>query len=560
MDKSKSVKTILSTYKEITIEKAISETIILFKLFDVKFLLVAPSTESPSGQVLICTYDDEGINYPHIMLKEWKCNGDANIPKGEYRYVCLYEQGTVVNWLIPFEAKVTDAINRLIKLLTLSRYDQMKEFQKEFMFYWNSLADKNMHIHVYIKNSDRCTPLDVYGHNKIIRLIEPGLYLSDIVLRNKKERRWEPHSEYLAIYIPITDSRDLLPPHKRYKWDKSKVLNIVDGKQIQKISKESYKLLKSTATNTNNIILVFGLSMNNYNNTFAVKITCTNGNSKVLIERLRNDISKVEVLYTERRDYMFMCENIGNHQSLCPQHILLVGAGSLGSYIGTELVKNGTKEVITYDGDSLYTENSLRWAWGSLGCGLKKASALSQLLKTIHPEVKCTAHDIFLEEKRLELELKNADLVVFAVDNSDIQLRLNRLLKKLGCKIPVLYVWIEAGGVNSHILAINDYSQKGCFECLYTNEVGQVVNNRASRNDESMDVQGMIGNSCGGTRAAYGTAVLLRTTAAVLEVVEKIWSKAITKNTLFDITSDAVIVSDRILESGGCRCCGEIVS
>src|SRR5699024_6544509 len=96
----------------------------------------------------------------------------------------------------------------------------------------------------------------------------------------------------------------------------------------------------------------------------------------------------------------------------------------------------------------------------------------------------------------------------------------NRFLKKIKFSKPVLYVWLEAGGIDSHILYV-DYSQAGCFECLYTDENGNLINNKVNKTTEEQIEKNIIRNGCGATRVAYGTSILLRTTSTVLDVVQR---------------------------------------
>ena len=116
-------------------------------------------------------------------------------------------------------------------------------------------------------------------------------------------------------------------------------------------------------------------------------------------------------------------------------------------------------------------------------------------------------------------------------------------------------MWLEEGGEYSHILFVN-YDKQGCYECLFTDQQGMKVNNRARRNMDLSTESGIIRNGCGGTRAAYGTAVLLRTTAALLDTIRNIENHIITENTLIDITPDRIAVSDTVFPMEACECCG----
>ena len=65
-------------------------------------------------------------------------------------------------------------------------------------------------------------------------------------------------------------------------------------------------------------------------------------------------------------------------------------------------------------------------------------------------------------------------MIIFTVGSTDIQMKMNKVLKDNHCHAPVIFVWLEAGGLYSHILVV-DYKKKGCFECLYTDETGSFI-------------------------------------------------------------------------------------
>jgi len=107
--------------------------------------------------------------------------------------------------------------------------------------------------------------------------------------------------------------------------------------------------------------------------------------------------------------------------------------------------------------------------------------------------------------------------------------------------------------LNLPSVSIGEYADK---ISVYTDINGNHVSNRARRNTQELSARSMIQNGCGGTRAAYGTAVLLRTTAALLDIIGKINSGQICKSTLWDITPGSVIASDLQIQMEGCDCCG----
>ena len=550
------VREILETYEEVLIDSEIVDDLIfMISLFGKHFLFIAPTIDNPGTYANVYLYNDDGLDFPHIMLREKSFPDIQCIPEGKYRWVCLYEQDSIVNTIVSYEDKVIDALDRLIELLSMTTLEKEKEFQKEFMFYWNSNSVDTMDHAVFLSQENAFAEMNIYFGQSKARIVEKGLYLSDINSRVKDKRKWVPHVENNVYFIPISDCREILPPHRGYAWSAKDVKSIVYAKQIEHISDETYRFLRTTIPQTQNVILVFGMKTEQVNAVFALKLKCNNLVRCSLLEKILNNTVSVELLYTHREDYLYLNEQIGNDVGLLKKKVLLIGAGSLGSYVAFELAKNGVSALKVYDEDKLENENVLRWAYGGFGTGINKAEHIALLLNILHPEIKVEAVGANIDNKKLAEEVSQVDLIIFTVGNSDVQLRLNRDLHEMKCSVPVVYAWIEAGGTYSHILVV-DYRKPGCFECLYTSKAGILTNNRARKDINDSSDNYIVRNGCGGTRAAYGTAVLLRTTAAILEVIQKISDQYLVKNTLIDISPEKSCESKIEFPLEACNCCG----
>lgn len=555
MDNQMTAKEILETYDNIVVIQVYPEDWVMFRLFEKEFLLISPSKDDTSSAATICLYNDEGLDFPHILLRNTSIDEGKMLPAGKYRWVCLYEQGSVVQSLFSYEEKIIDALDRLIELLSMTKTEQEKEFQKEFLYYWNSAADLQR-ADVYLKQDIKFCKLQKYCSETKTRYIEPDIGLIDLNSYNSKgKRKWQQHLETEVFFIPITDSREILPPYRNHPWTIENVKEIIYGRQINHIDADTHFQLKSEIVSTQNVILVFGMNGEHTKVCFAVMVKCKNRSGRTLFEKVNEDGVEISLIATERKDYLYLNEIIGNDRILYDKKVLLVGGGSLGSYVAPELVKNGASDIVLYDGDKLYDENRMRWAFGGLGINSNKASILGLFLEMIHPQVHTEIHENNLDEEALKSELQSVDLIIFTIGSSDMQLRFNRVLSELHCKIPVFFVWLEAGGRYSHILTVN-YENPGCFECLYTNADGELVNNRAMLNTEFQLESSLVRNGCGGTRATYGTAVLLRTVAVLLNIMQKVFSGEIKNNTLIDILPDKVSYPVHIIPMEGCNCCG----
>jgi len=549
-----SAKEILVSYDEIKIVSEIDNDVILISIQGKEFLFFAPLAEDPSSRAAIYLLNDDGLDFPHIMLTEKNLSHIDGLPFGKYRWICLYEHESIVNSIVSYEDKIIDAVDRLLELLSMNKIEREREFQKEFLFYWNSKSVGNMPVNIYLRQEESFSKIDVYFGKGSIRFVEEGTSLSDINSREKDERIWLPHIENEAYYIPIIDSREILPPHTGFEWQAQEIQNILYPTQIEHINEETFKLISTITPKTQNFILVFGMKVSGITIVFATRVKCKNSQGHSLLEKVLFDVTTVEPLYTVRKDFLFLNELIGNDIGLHNKKVLVVGAGSLGSYVMLELAKNGASQLVIYDGDKLEDANTLRWAYAGIGKGSNKATTIALLMSLLHPEINIEAHEKNIEVKELVQEAKKTDFIIFTIGSSDEQLRMNRKLKESNCKAIVLYVWLEAGGQDSHILVV-DYNKKGCYECLYTNNRGELVNNRAASGFVPVDTA-IVNNGCGGTRAAYGTSVILRTVSALLTTIRKIQNQEILSNMLINITEEAVNYSGLEFPVEACGCCG----
>ena len=552
LDNHFDAKNILLGFKEIENFEILDEHLIVVTILKKKFLFRIPRPEERSLLVWVFLFNDSEIDIPHVIPPE--IPSLPGWPEGSYRIVCLYD-GNTVNSLFSQEEKLIDAINRLIALLTLTRPEKEREFQKEFLVYWNWSSASSSSYDVYLENDSEFVSMDMFQDGKSTRFVESGMGLSDLNSRDMKGNRiWFRHVDEDVYYIPIIDSRGILPPHDGYAWTPATVKNIVYANQIEHISPQSLEKMKAIIPRTQNIIIVFGL-LQQQGIVFAVRLSCFAGEGHTLFENILYNCSSVQQLCTRRVDYRFLNQIIGNDRKLQEKKILLVGAGSLGSYVGFELVRNGVKCIRIYDSDKLEIENIMRWPYSGLGCNAYKAYVLKAMLNLIHPEVNVDAVDQDINAETLQDEGHNVDLIIFTIGNSDSQLEFNRVLKSMNSDVPVIFAWLEAGGRFSHLLAVN-YKMPGCFECLFTGQDGNLVNNRSTIESIDAEEENIIRNGCGGTRAAYGTATILRTTAALLELIKKIIGNGINRNVLIDITPDSVQVSKTKFPEEKCTCCG----
>lgn len=541
MDEKKIVKEILSSYDEIKVTNE-DDFIIFFELYGNEYGLVYSLIEVPASRPIIIIKDNKKYDYPHIMLSEIPVNGNI------YHFICLYEAGSQIEYLKSYEEKLIDAINRLFELLRLSPLEIEKEFQKEFLFYWNMQA-KTI-INGYIQSNREFHKMNVYVNQEgYLRFVSPGIKLND-----KNNFNHFPNLD--VYYIPIIDNRGILPPVKNKLWRYTNILDILKGRDYKRIDSETYEAIKNEKSKGNETILIFEMIINKQVITFGAKIKFKKTLCNTLMEKIEYAIEKIECLKIKRCDYYYLNKQIGNDTSIIGKKIAIIGAGSLGSYIAVELVKSGIKNLSLYDSDIIEGENILRHQSDFICCDYSKVDALRYKMQKIHPEIIIKANKEYVTDEILERDINEFDMLIFAVGSSDVQLLANQFLKKEKYLKPVLYVWLEAGGINSHILSV-DYSKAGCFECLYTDEKGNLINNKVNKVTEEQIEANVIRNGCGATRVAYGTSILLRTTSTVLDVVRQLFNGEIKENLLIDIDKSSIAYQGNKFIESRCNCCSD---
>ena len=162
-------KAILLSYEEIEVDEANSnDIVIIFKMCDRRFALWCPDRDDITSSVIVWVLDDASFDQPHIMLREIYFDGTSVLPAGKYRSICLYENGGIVNAVMSYEEKIIDAVERLIELMSLPPLAKEKEFQKEFLFYWNSVAEYGDR-EIYLGRDQSFSILSVYQNEKRLR-------------------------------------------------------------------------------------------------------------------------------------------------------------------------------------------------------------------------------------------------------------------------------------------------------------------------------------------------------------------------------------------------------
>ena len=262
--------------------------------------------------------------------------------------------------------------------------------------------------------------------------------------------QWNFQHNTPFYYIPIIDNRRIIPPTPYSPWSEKNIIQIIHGREFSCISHDTFEQIKHEQVRANKVGLVFQMHVDGNDYAFCCMVTFKNGTMTSLLEKLTHSITTIEIVQSKRADFAHLCRSIGNDASIADQRVLLIGCGSLGSYLAEDLVKVGFRSLDIYDNETLSNENILRHRLDGFWIGHFKTSAMKAELEMIHPEVCINAFNVRMDESQLARVADDFDLVIFTVGSSDVQLSLNRLFVKKHFAKPVIFTWLEAGGVYSH--------------------------------------------------------------------------------------------------------------
>lgn len=456
-------------------------------------------------------------------------------------------------------------LSQTVSLLSLAPRQKTHEYLKEFEFYWNSSCElirgDFIEADVYLPKENGASLLNCWYTEKD----KHGKY---ILLPDGTELNFcnaPKGSHSTAIYIPIEQPLGILPPQKNIPWNARDILNIVYNQSEDRISSDTYGFLKKLEINSYQKVIVFSFSLpDSVAISFAGIISFDSNEKKPFITKIQEDFKSFVPILSTRMDMKHLYERVGQVPVDLPS-VLLLGCGSVGSYLLPELVNMGFTHIGVSDPDTFVSGNSLRHYLGPRSSGSKKAVQMQFFMEYENPLVSIDVVPDILEQKENELAktLEKYQIVIVAVGSTDIQRKLNYMFSKANSKAWHIFNWFDAEGKGSHVLAMR-YSQKGCFDCLFRDKGEFTTKNKVTYADGTERV---IGNGCGGSFSPYGNNVLARNTVLALSVLQAILDGSITRNTIASIRNEFTSlvssismtpVIDEDFAEEGCDICGNI--
>ena len=177
-------------------------------------------------------------------------------------------------------------------------------------------------------------------------------------------------------------------------------------------------------------------------------------------------------------------------EKLTKSHVLIVGAGGLGSPAALYCAASGVGKLTICDFDNVDLTNLQRQIiHTTASVGINKALSAQQALHKINPDVIVQTVTQKSTEAQFAQLAKNADVVIDCSDNFATRYALNRVCFQL--KKPL----VSGAAVNFEgQITVFDFRQEDspCYHCLFPN-AGEEIDVRCADNGVFAPLVGMIG-------------------------------------------------------------------
>ena len=478
-------------------------------------------------------------------------------------YICLLdtEQHILTAYSLPEVIKLY--LDQVRSILSLSNRQIEDEYLKEFEYYWNlgcaQRGKKSERAEIYLPSSLNASSLECWHFEKNEKCIIFPEYIKF------NEANVPKGTKSSALYIPIEYPNGIIPPQNNICWGKNELLDIIYNQVFDRISPDSNAFIKKQKIDNYQKVIVFSFFVpNSVTITFSGILKFNNNDKKDLISKIQEDFKSFTPIKSSRMDMKYLKERVGLEYSESPA-VLLVGCGSVGSYILPELVNMGIVDIAISDPDEFVSGNSMRHYLGPRSNGTKKVDDLKFYIEFQNPlvSIKIVSNLLGMNDSELKDLVNKYPIVVIATGGTDLQKEFNYRFSKIKNESWFLYNWLDAEGKGAHILAMR-YANKGCFNCLFYENGKPITYNKVSYANGSEKV---IGNGCGGSFSPYGNNVLIKNTSLFIATLQNIINGSITQNTVASIKNDFSTYENSVymvpnIESNfadeGCDICGSV--
>lgn len=413
--------------------------------------------------------------------------------------VCIDDgQGLSLDPMRPADI-IAHAVMKAYDLLENSAADASSgypEFFNELEGYWYSLPS-SLRARAYFEVDGVSRMLKGFSN---LSLKKPSWYF----LERDAEVPWEVKSAKLgshrALYVHLDDIA--LPPVRPDKLTPAFVEDV-----LQRLSSEQRALWDQLVGPSKNFpkqlaLLVSVPRQAGGHSLVAVAFTASRG----VIDKK----AAVTPLTMRRHTVSYMRERGGASLDLLTKHVVVLGAGAVGSVVVDTLAAAGVGKLTVVDHDEYSEDNVFRHILEPLYIDLDKPMGLKLALERRYPGLKITPVGTTAQQWLKTADLSKYDGIVLAFGAPSVERSFSRALKNRRFDMPVVFTWLEALDLGGHSVLMWTRGE-GCLNCCYRDDEGSP--SLASRTSFMEPNQPVTRNltGCGGAFVPYSALQSRRT-------------------------------------------------
>jgi len=179
----------------------------------------------------------------------------------------------------------------------------------------------------------------------------------------------------------------------------------------------------------------------------------------------------VTPLTVRRHSTAYMRERGGASLDLYGKHIVILGCGAVGGVVADLLASAGVGRLTLVDGDCYSEDNVFRHILEPLWVDVPKVVGLKYELERHYPGLNVTAYPGWAQQWLKSASFDEVDAVVVALGLPTLERSINRALRKVTKRVPILFTWLEPLDLGGHSVVVWSEGE-GCLDCLYRDDEG----------------------------------------------------------------------------------------
>jgi molybdopterin/thiamine biosynthesis adenylyltransferase len=319
-----------------------------------------------------------------------------------------------------------------------------EDYNQEFEAYWSAEEDA---VSSVAPNDQPRRISAMFNHGQLIAVGDDMLSLKALGHQGQERR---------AFYLPLDRGKmNCSHPRRLQDWDGI----------LSEVSDESLAFLRSERVDANE------------SRTVVLGVPRPEGGRALVGLILRKFKAGGVLAFTEpRRVIPFTLERFDptRAEERLPQTAqrarrAVFGCGAVGGHVAHVLAWSGPGELILVDPKEYSPSKTFRHALGRTGWHAPaKVVGLKRQLEAHVPSLNVTAFQMTADQAISEhFDLIRAlDVIVIAIGNPTIPLKLNDEFVEQRFPVPVVYAWLEPYGIGGHAVLVR-YDRRGCLRCLF---------------------------------------------------------------------------------------------